>query len=383
MARDPRVEPDGLTSEVGRRRTRPGEAIARGVLTLLLLGFIAWLLLANIGNLSEVADALGAVSAASAVLLVVLFLISQVMNAGQLATTVPGLGLFRGGVAVESAAAVSNLVPGPSGTATRLGVLRSWGFYTDDFARSWLFTSALTNLTVLLMPALAVVVVAIDHDVSATLVALAGVGLLVAVVGGIAVWLVMRSEAFARGFGVRVGRLVRWAAGVARRRPSDRDFVDATLRFRESLADTWQERGPLVVLAVVGTYVTTGAIFGLSLRATGVDREVLPVAAVAVVYTLVRLLTIVNFTPGGVGVTEALYVSALLAATDGADESQIVAGVLLFRGVTYVGPILLGAVSLLVWRFRRRWRVRPPAEEAGAAAVGAVLGGREPPRADG
>ena len=68
-------------------------------------------------------------------------------------------------VAVESAAAASNVIPGPSGTATRLAVLRSWGFYTEDFARSWLFTSSLTNFTVLAMPAVAVVLVAIDNDV--------------------------------------------------------------------------------------------------------------------------------------------------------------------------------------------------------------------------
>ncbi|HEX2503503.1 MAG TPA: hypothetical protein VHK00_06140, partial [Miltoncostaeaceae bacterium] len=60
-------------------------------------------------------------------------------------------------------------------------------------------------------------------------------------------------------------------------------------------------------------------------------------------------------------------------------ESEIVAGVFLFRGLTYIGPILLGAVALLVWRFRRSWRVHPPAEPVGAAAVGAVLADREPP----
>jgi putative heme transporter len=361
-------------------RPRPGEVLARGVLTLLLLAFIAWLLLANVGNLEEVGDALAAVSAAAGVTLVVLLLASQVMNAGQLAATIPGLGIGRGFVAVESAAAASNLIPGPSGTATRLGILRSWGFYTDDFARSWLFTSALTNLVVLVAPALAVVVVAAEYDVSWTLLALAGAGLLVSAIGAVVVWLIMRSEPLAESFGVRVGRFVRWTAGVAHRRPSERDFVEATLRFRSSLGQTWRDRGPLVVLAVVGTYVTTGAIFGISLRATGVDRGVLPLAGIAVAYTLVRLLTIVNFTPGGVGVTEALYVGVLSALTDGAAESQIVAGVLLFRGLTYAGPILLGAVSLLVWRFRRRWRDTPPAEEAGAAAVGAVIGGREPPR---
>ena len=120
-------------------------------------------------------------------------------------------------------------------------------------------------------------------------------------------------------------------------------------------------------------------IFGLSLRATGLARDALGFGAIAVVYTVVRLLTIVNFTPGGVGVTEALYISALLAATDGEYQSQIVAGVFLFRGLTYVGPILLGAVALLIWRFRRSWRVHPPPEPAGAAAVGAVIADREPP----
>ena len=79
-------------------------------------------------------------------------------------------------VAVESAAAASNVIPGPSGTATRLAVLRSWGFYTDDFARSWLFTSSLTNFTVLAMPAVAVVLVAIDNDVPGAVFALAAVG---------------------------------------------------------------------------------------------------------------------------------------------------------------------------------------------------------------
>jgi putative heme transporter len=311
---------------------------------------------------------------------VALLLLSQVLIGAQLATTVPGLGLARGMVAVESASAASNVVPGPSGTATRLAVLRSWGFYTEDFARSWLFTSTLTNLTVLVMPALAVVVVAIDNDVPWQVLALAAVGLVACVVAAVVVVQVVRSERFAGRVGILWGRIVRWAAGATRRRPSDRDFEEATLRFRDDLRTSWRALGTKVTLAVVGTYVTTGAIFALSLRATGLSREELSIGAIAVVYTIVRLLTIVNFTPGGVGVTEALYTAALLAATDGAYESEIVAGVFLFRGLTYVGPILLGAVALLIWRFRRSWRAHPPPEPVGAAAVGAVLADREPPQ---
>jgi putative heme transporter len=369
----------GATDEVGARRSSPRDLIARGLLTLALVGLVVWLLLSNVGELSAVVEALKNVSLADAILLVVLLLVSQILIGAQLAATVPGLGLPRGMVAVESAAAASNVIPGPSGTATRLAVLRSWGFYTEDFARSWLFTSSLTNFTVLVMPAVAVVLVAVDNDVPGAVFALAAVALAVCAV---AVWIVVRivrSERFARRAGVLAGRAARWAAAVARRHPTDRDFEDAAVGFRNDLRTSWKTLGTKVTLAVVGTYVTTGVIFALSLRATGLGRDELAIGAIAVVYTVVRLLTIVNFTPGGVGVTEALYVSALLTATDGAYESEVVAGVFLFRGLTYVGPILLGAAALLIWRFRGRWRVHPPAEPIGAAAVGAAIADREPP----
>ena len=132
---------------------------------------------------------------------------------------------------------------------------------------------------------------------------------------------IVRSEAFARRAGALSGRLVRWGAGVTKRRPTDRDFEEATLRFRDDLRSSWKTLGLRVTTAVIGTYVTQGVIFGLSLRATGLGRDAITIGAIAVVYTIVRLATIVNFTPGGVGVTEALYTSALLAATGGEYQS--------------------------------------------------------------
>jgi len=379
-------EADGDTvthAAVGPPTSSPGQLIARGALTLLLLALIGWLLFKNIGNVEDVADALKSVSREDAILLVILTLVWQLLVGSQLAATVPGLRMPRAMVAVESASAVSNVVPGPSGTATRLMILRSWGFYTDDFARSWLFTSTLTNFTVLAMPAVAIVLVAINHDVESGVVILGLVGLAISIAGAAAVIAILRSVRFARWFGAKVGAIVRWATGLRGRTPSTQDFVESTLDFRVSIGQTWRERGVRVSLAVLGTYWSQGVIFGLSMRAVGLDSEVLPAAAIAVVYTVVRLLTIVNFTPGGVGVTEALYTTALLAATNGADQSQIVAGVVLFRGLTYIGPILLGAGALLIWRFRKRWRVRAPREPEGKAAVGSVLAGREPPTGGG
>jgi hypothetical protein len=100
------------TDEVGRRRSRPRDLVARALLTLALVGLVVWLLLSNVGELSDVVEALEGVSLADAVLLVALLLLSQVLIGAQLAATVPGLGLVRGMVAVESASAASNVVPG-------------------------------------------------------------------------------------------------------------------------------------------------------------------------------------------------------------------------------------------------------------------------------
>jgi uncharacterized protein (TIRG00374 family) len=373
--------PEETGTTVGRRRLHVSDTVARGALTVLLLGLIAWVLLANVGNLEEVGEALANVSLEAALLLVALLLVVQVLIAAQLAITVPRLGMPRSLVAVEGAAAVSNTVPGPSGTATRLGMLRSWGFYTDDFARSWLFTSSLTNLTVLVMPIVAVLIAAAEGEISTGIVVLAAIGLVVSATGIVLVWLMLRSEAFSRRIGTLTGRFARWARGVVHRRPSEQDFAEAAVRFRDDLRQTWSERGGRVMSAVVAVYVLNGVILAVSMRAVGLGLDELPVGSVAVVYTLVRLLTIVNFTPGGVGVTEALYVSGFLTVTGGADESQIVAGVILFRGLTYAGPIVLGVFALLLWRLRRSWRVAPPPEPVGAAGVGAVLTDREPPQA--
>jgi uncharacterized protein (TIRG00374 family) len=380
-AEEGQLGPEETVTAVGRRRVHVPNALARGVLTLLLLGLIAWVLLANVGNLEDVGAALAEVSLQAGVLLVALLLVVQVLIAAQLAITVPNLGMARGLVAVEGAAAVSNTVPGPSGTATRLGMLRSWGFYTDDFARSWLFTSSLTNLIVLVMPILAVLIAAAEGEVSTGILVLAAIGLAVSTIGIVLVWLMLRSETFSRRIGTLTGRVARWARGIVHRRPSERDFAEAAVRFRNDLRQTWSERGGRVLAAVVGVYVLQGIMLAVSMRAVGLGTDALPVGSIAVVYTLVRLLTIVNFTPGGIGVTEALYVSGFLAVTGGSDESQIVAGVILFRGLTYAGPIVLGVFALLLWRFRRSWRVAPPPEPVGAAGVGAVITDREPPQA--
>jgi uncharacterized protein (TIRG00374 family) len=369
----PEPSPEPQPARSSRRQT-----IGRAVVTLVLVGLVFWLLLSNLGDLSEVADALRQVTAAEAALLIIITLVWRLLVATQLSSSVPGLGIVKATVASESSAAASNAIPGPSGTVMRLAVLRSWGYRTEEFANSWLFTSSLTNLTVLMAPIAIVVVLVIEGERSRPLVIAALVGLAVGVTAIAVIVAILRSERFARRVGEIVGRVARWLAGVTRRDPSAEDFGQAAVGFRDGLIATWHRRGPRILLAVVASYLCLGLLFVLSLRAVGLGSDVAPLTAVVAVYCAVRLATMVEITPGGAGITEALYTGALLIVTGGEDQSVIVAGVFLFRGLSYAGPLLLGCVALLVWRAKRSWRVHPPAEDPSVVAVTAVMMDKDP-----
>ena len=78
------------------------------------------------------------------------------------------------------------------------------------------------------------------------------------------------------------------------------------------------------------------------------------------IYFVVTLLSSFVPVPGGVGVVEAGLTGALVAA--GVDAPTALAGVLVYRLLTYVVPIVLGAVLYVGWRFdvaRRGTDVRP------------------------
>jgi uncharacterized membrane protein YbhN (UPF0104 family) len=81
------------------------------------------------------------------------------------------------------------------------------------------------------------------------------------------------------------------------------------------------------------------------------------------VFAVARLLTAVRFTPGGAGVVEAVLIGGLVAF--GGDPAQVTAAVLVFRALTWLVPVPVGALTYLGWRWREHRRT---AAEAGAVA---------------
>ena len=91
-----------------------------------------------------------------------------------------------------------------------------------------------------------------------------------------------------------------------------------------------------------------GAVILLvALRGVGVGAE-LGALEFARVYFVVTLLSSFVPVPGGVGVVEAGLTGALVAA--GVAPSAALAGVLVYRLLTYVAPIVVGSVLYVAWR---------------------------------
>lgn len=127
---------------------------------------------------------------------------------------------------------------------------------------------------------------------------------------------------------------------------------------------------PVGLLLRTALAQSVGAVILLvALRGLGVGDE-LGLIEFARVFFVVTLLSSFVPVPGGVGVVEAGLTGALVAA--GVDSSTALAGVLIYRLLTYVVPIALGAVLYLAWRLdvaRREESVRARIERRKPAII--------------
>jgi hypothetical protein len=87
-----------------------------------------------------------------------------------------------------------------------------------------------------------------------------------------------------------------------------------------------------------------------SLRGTGLSQAQVPWQTSLAAFAFIRLLTALPITPGGVGITELGLVGILAASAGHTASVQVTAAVLLYRAVTYLPPIPLGALACLTWR---------------------------------
>jgi uncharacterized membrane protein YbhN (UPF0104 family) len=139
---------------------------------------------------------------------------------------------------------------------------------------------------------------------------------------------------------------------------AEADPAEVVTGLRRSLRVIARRPGPLLVRTLVAQ--GNGAlILWVALQSVGVGPE-LGGTEFARVFFVTHVIGSFAPTPGGVGLIEVGLTGALVAA--GADPASALAGVLIYRLITYVLPIAIGTVLYLVWQRRRSTDARPLGE---------------------
>jgi putative heme transporter len=342
---------DNPVVDVCRVRERSETSTGRNLATVALVLVLATALWTQRSLISGAVAQMGSMSIAGLALLVVLAtherwaraaivrgLLGKPVTLGQ-AVTIHDVGT-----------AVSKGVPlgGALGTAVRWSIVREHGVASTRFATMLIAYGIATTFVSWLLPFAALSVDLTQRSADTTdILILAGIAAVVA--ASAAFWMfVLRSERL-EGCATRRLRAV-WAR-LAKRIPQldAHDPAANVAEVRRELCSI--ARRPWSLLArSVGAQLGSAVILLVALRSVGVADE-LGVTEFFRVFFVTHLLGTFAPTPGGVGVVEAGMTGALAAA--GVDTTAALAGVLVFRFLTYVLPIVFGAVLYLAWRSRR------------------------------
>ncbi len=263
---------------------------------------------------------------------------------------------------VGSAASKGVPLGGPLATGLRWSIARDAAVPTTTFTSMLVAYGVATTFVTWLLP-FGVLLVEVTHR-PATSTDVAMLAVCFVVVGSSALFwaVVLRSERVSRwaasvlrSFGTRVGR--RWP--VVGRHLGEHDLGSGLLEVRASLRSVAGRPAGLMLRTALAQSV--GAVILLvALRGLGAGAE-LGVLEFARIYFVVSLLSSFVPVPGGIGVVEAGLTGALVAA--GVAAPVALGGVLVFRLLTYVLPIVLGAALYVGWRVQCRRRPRHAASQ--------------------
>jgi uncharacterized membrane protein YbhN (UPF0104 family) len=294
----------------------------------------------------------------------------RVLSCAGYTVLTPGLSLGHSLIAREASAAVSNVIPGPSGTAAQYVILRSWGVRTEQFIRATVSVGVVNNIIIFAGPGLFFLLWVLTGAPEAKNGAHAAVFGLIAIVVAVLTIVVFGAIAHSERLARRVGGAVQACVNPFRRM-AGKDPVttwpDRTVGLRAETLSQLRAHGLAVIGTVGGGYLLNAILLVGCMYACGLDRDQLPFSLGLLLYSVSRLCTVVAITPGGVGVVEIVYTAVFVAVLGEETRDAVLAAVLVYRAFTYLLPIISGACAYLIWRLLRRHELRAEAEEAAAA----------------
>ena len=278
-----------------------------------------------------------------------------------LMVVLPELRFAQAMVVTETSTAIASTLPGgPAfGLGTAYSMYSSWGYSRPRIALALVVSGVGDLFAKLFMPVMALVALALYGDASGSLLIASIVGVSALAVAITLFVIALSSEDAANRVGEGVGRFVSRVLAVFKRPPVG-GWGGGLARFRAETVDVLRARWHVLLGTALLSHLSLFLVLLLALRHVGISEDEVGWAEVLGAFAFVRLLSAIPITPGGLGVVELGLTAALVVA--GGREEQVVAGVLVFRVLTFLIQIPFGAITYFYWRHNRSWR-RPPADE--------------------
>jgi uncharacterized membrane protein YbhN (UPF0104 family) len=347
------LEPINVTAVTTTDRGRPRvRKILRTAGSIVLVAAIFGFAVPHFASYRSVWASTNAMSWPQVLLVAVAAVASMASTWIMICSVLPSIRLREAAVVNLGSNAVANTLP--AGGALAMGVswamLSSWGVSTAQYVLYTLVSGIWNVFARLGLPVLALLVLATATRPGAGLIAAAAVGFLLLATLAAGLGLLVRSEAFA----FRAGRALQYGAVNAcrlARRKATFDIPGSLLGFRRQAGALIGARGWRITVATAAANLTLWLVLLACLRGVGLSQAQVSWQTSLAAYAFVRLLTVLPVTPGGLGITELGLIGILAAGAGHQDTAQITAAVLLYRAVTYLPPIPLGAIACLAWRY--------------------------------
>jgi uncharacterized protein (TIRG00374 family) len=338
------------------------------IVTLVVLVIVFAGILPKFGNYADAWDQIKNMSVEQLAILAASVVFSIVVYVFPFQAALPHLRYGTAFMIRQTSFTISNAVPagGAIGLGVQYGMLGQAGFNGAVSTAAIGITSVFNLMVTLALPVLGVIALLFVATPTSSEV-LGAVGGLVAVgvmVGFFAA--VLHSDATAERLGGILERIAAKLFGLIRKDPPS-GITDQLVTFRRSTVDIISRRWAVLT----GTnFLQQFAQFGVlmvSLRITedGKTTQVAVIAAFAA-FAMARLASFIPITPGGLGTVDAALTSLLVAF--GATNTDALAATLLWRAASWIPQVLLGVVTLVIWRIKYRGVPVTAGRDAAAAA---------------
>jgi uncharacterized protein (TIRG00374 family) len=336
-------------AQPGKHRAAWVRAHAGQVAGLVLVAGVFGLVLPRVADYGAVWDVISALTAVYVSLLAASAIVNLLTFAPPWMAALPRLSFRNALVMAQASTAAANVLPGGDaiGMAVSYSMLRRWGFRVEQVA---IATGAFSVWNVIANVGFAVVgvgLLALGGESDPLLTSAALIGAAAALVLGIAIGLVLHDERHAIRIGVLSERLANRVRSLLRR-SAVTGWSVRLVDFRDEAIGLIRRRWLPLTLATLAGHLTVFLVLLVSLRAVGVSAADVSFGEAFAAWALIRIITTIPVTPGGLGVVELGLTGALVSF--GGSRVDVVAGVLLYRALTYVPPIAFGGVCLLIWR---------------------------------